>query len=140
LIFVPLTLTIRETRGPETTRSMGDHANMSEPRGHAAEPPLVHCILHEGVITFVSANSVQTSGHPPERFQGHGWLEFVHPDDQASLMQFAAPDWEGIIDATFRMQDADGAWTWRRAEGVRTIEADGKPSTIVTLRKIDAPD
>ena len=112
---------------------------MKGPSRQGAEPPLVHCILHEGVITFVSANSAQASGHPPERFQGRGWQEFVHPDDQAALLQFAAPDWEGIIDCTFRVQDADGAWTWRRAEGVRTIEADGKPSTIVTVRKIDEP-
>jgi PAS domain S-box-containing protein len=96
--------------------------------------------LHEGVITFVSANSVDLSGHPPERFQQSHWTDVVHPDDHEPLMKFTAPDWEGIVDATFRVQDADGAWTWRRAEGVRTIEADGRPSVIVTVRKIDSPE
>lgn len=112
---------------------------MPDTRGHGAEPPLVHCILHDGVITFVSSTSVEVSGYPPERLHGRGWMEFVHPDDQPALMRFAGPDWEGIIEATFRVQDADGAWTWRHAEGVRTIESDGSASTIVTLKKIDDP-
>jgi PAS domain S-box-containing protein len=111
---------------------------MKDARAQGTEP-LVHCILHDGVITFVSANTADVSGFSAEHFQGRRWMEIVHPDDQPALMPFAAPDWEGIIDTTFRMQDANGGWTWRHAEGVRTIEADGHPSTIVTLRKIDEP-
>jgi PAS domain-containing protein len=103
------------------------------------EAPRVHCILHDGVVTFVSAHSLEVSGLPPERFQGKRALDLVHPDDHEGIMPLFAPGWEGIIDARFRIQEADGAWTWRHAEGVRTIEADGHASTIVTLRKIDAP-
>jgi PAS domain S-box-containing protein len=104
-----------------------------------AEPLRVHCILHDGVVTFVSALAEQVSGLTPERFQGRAWHDIVHPDDREPLLRFSEPGWEGLIDATFRMQDADGAWTWRRAEGVRTIDAEGRPSSIITLQKIEPP-
>jgi PAS domain-containing protein len=105
----------------------------------ASEQPPVHVILHDGVITFVSSTSVQVSGIPPERFHGLRALDLVHDDDREPLLKFTAPGWEGIIEATFRVRDLDGNWSWRHAEGVRTIDPDGGSSTIVTLRKIDPP-
>ena len=112
---------------------------MPEERGHEADPRVVHCVLHEDVITFMSANSKEICGFSPEHYQGRPLSEFVHPEDHGALAPLAAPDWEGIIDAQFRMRGVDGVWTWRHAQGVRTVDADGG-SSIVTLRKVDPPD
>jgi PAS domain S-box-containing protein len=112
---------------------------MTEDRGRTTEPPVVHCILHDGVITFVSSTLLELSGLPPERFHGRRAIDLVHPDDCDALQRFREPGWEGIIDASFRVEDASGAWIWLRAEGVRTIDDDGSTSAILTLRQIDDP-
>jgi PAS domain S-box-containing protein len=113
---------------------------MPDERDIAGESPSVHVILHDGIITFVSSTSAQVSGIPPERFHGKRAIDLVHEDDRDRLQRFTAPGWEGIIDVTFRVRDADGAWSWRHAEGVRTIERDGTGNTIISLRRIDPPD
>jgi PAS domain S-box-containing protein len=112
---------------------------MTERCDDRAEQPTVHCITHDGVITFVSSTVREASGLAPERFLGRPVLELVHTDDLEALQRFGAPGWEGIIDARFRVQAQDGEWIWLRAEGVRTVEADGHTSAIMTLRQIEPP-
>lgn len=109
-------------------------------RGQEVDPRVVHCITHDGIITFVSSTVREVSGLAPERFHGHHVFDLVHEDDRESLLRFGQPGWEGIIDARFRVQAADGAWIWLRAEGVRTVDADGHTSSIMTLRQVEAPD
>jgi PAS domain S-box-containing protein len=112
---------------------------MTDDTGRAAPFPPVYCILHEGIVTFVSSACDRVSGHSFAHFHGRQALELVHPDDQRNVEPYFADGWEGVFRASFRLQDVDGAWTWRQADGVRTIDDNGHPSAICTLRKVDAP-
>ncbi len=101
--------------------------------------PAVYCILHEGIVTFVSSACDRVSGHSFQHFSGRQAFDLVHPEDKANIEAYFLEGWEGAFQTSFRLQDADGAWTWRRADGVRTIDPNGQPSAIAALRKIDAP-
>ena len=101
-----------------------------------AELPHVDCVVQKGRVTHVSETSTQVSGFPPERFFGRLAWELVHPDDRPLILPFMAVGWTGQIDVAIRVQDSDGRWTWRRARGMRTIDASGEPSTRLTLKKI----
>jgi PAS domain S-box-containing protein len=46
------------------------------------------------------------------------------------------PGWVGPIQATFRVQDAAGAWRWREARGVRVRDDDGTHRSVLVLRDI----
>jgi PAS domain S-box-containing protein len=106
---------------------------------NAVNHPTVYCIVRDGVVSFVSSTSKDVGGFAPEHFQGQLALDLIHPDDRAQFEHLTSPTWEGVVSATFRVQDADGGWSWRRAEGVRTADADGLPSTVVAIDRVDGP-
>ncbi len=112
---------------------------MSQKQPGAASAP-VYFILHDGVVSFASSSLFEVSGNSPATIQGRRALDLVHPDDREQLMRYFAPGWEGRLDARVRVQQADGRWEWRRAEGVRTIDADGHASAVVTLTRLEEPD
>ncbi len=104
------------------------------------DSPPVYFIVRDGVISFASSTSIDVSGIAPEQLQGRMALDLVHPDDRARMLAYLAPGWEGVIDDTVRVEDAKGVWHWRRVEGVRTIEADGHASAVLTLTKVEGDD
>lgn len=100
---------------------------------------MVYCVLHEGKVTLVSSSSLDVGGIAPEAFVGTPVTDIVHPDDLARLAKFLEPGWSGSFSEPLRLRDADGNWSWRMARGVRTIDADGRPSAVVRLKKIGEP-
>jgi PAS domain S-box-containing protein len=100
---------------------------------------VVHVMLKNGVVTFVGSNSQSVSGHAPGHFEGRHVRDLVHPDDLPRIEVLVAPGWTGRFSERFRVQERDGVWTWRQAEGVRTVDAAGEPRAIMELRKIDPP-
>jgi PAS domain S-box-containing protein len=109
---------------------------MSRQQTGAASAP-VYFILHNGVVSFVSSSLFDVSGNLPSSIQGRAALDLVHPDDREQLLQYFVPGWEGRLEVNVRVQQADGSWQWRRAEGVRTIDAEGHASAVVTLTKVN---
>jgi PAS domain-containing protein len=109
----------------------------------APAPPdlddVVHIILSNGVVTFVGSNTVQVSGLPPEHFHGRHVLDLVHPDDRLQVERLLTPGWTGRFSEHIRIQEVSGAWAWRVAEGVRTVDASGEPQSVLELRKIGPP-
>lgn len=98
----------------------------------------IHVVVHNGLITFVGADCTDLAGHPPDYFHGRHVHELVHPDDRVRLDRTFVPGWTGRFTEHFRVQEASGDWTWRRADGVRTMDASG-PHTVMELRTIDGP-
>lgn len=94
----------------------------------------VLCKVREGVITYVSPNSMTVSGLAPETLVGHTMREVVHPDDLPALQTFLMPGWTGEIEATFRIMTSDGGWQQRDARGVREIDERGIHSSVLVLR------
>jgi hypothetical protein len=91
------------------------------------------------VITFVGANCLEATGHPPDYLHGRHVHELIHADDQSRLNRVFVPGWTGRFSEHFRVRDASGEWTWRRADGVRTVDATGEPHTVMELRVADGP-
>jgi len=109
------------------------------PSSLPAEPHEVHCVLHDGVVTFVGSATTLVTGLPPEHFHGMHVSEVVHPDDLRHVERFMAPGWTGEISVTFRVQDIEGRWRWRSARGVRAAGPPGQYSAVVVLRDADPP-
>lgn len=97
--------------------------------------PVVYCVVHEGIVSFVGGGSKDVSGHAPYHFEGKHVLTLVHPDDLGRVSRLLDAAFTGTFDTTFRILDSDGTWTWRRAEGVRTIDADGQPQAVFGVRR-----
>ena len=108
-------------------------------KGRRKPSTVVYCGVHEGRVTLVSSSSLGVSGIAPETFAGSPIAEVIHPDDHARLAHFLAPGWSGSFSETVRVRDADGNWSWRMMRGVRTIDAEGRASAVVRLKKIDEP-
>lgn len=77
-------------------------------------PVMVWVTDADGVCTYLSRSWYEFTGQRPETGLGKGWLEAVHPDDQART-------WEAFTDASgqgvpfrleYRIRRADGAWRW----------------------------
>ena len=102
--------------------------------------PLVFCVLHDARVSFVSSTAQEVSGISPERFHGQLAMDLVHPDDRPRIAPFFEAEWSGAFEESVRLQDADGGWTWRRVNGVRTIDAGGRPSAALTVKKTRMPD
>ncbi len=94
--------------------------------------------LREGVVTWVSANAEKASGYAPEAMIGRPSASIVHPDDLPSVAAYFAPQYEGPIDGTVRIQHADGSWAWRELRGVRFRDERGVPGAILLSRDVDA--
>ncbi|MEZ4314503.1 MAG: CheR family methyltransferase [Polyangiaceae bacterium] len=83
-------------------------------------PQLVWTCAPDGTRDFVSRQWIDYTGVPAERNLGLGWLETVHPDDRAAVMEA----WkQGVssgdtIDLKLRLQSAEGAYRWFRSRAV----------------------
>ncbi len=102
---------------------------------HPNEPIPVFCVTHDGIVTFVSSTSLDVGGLSPERFHGRHIFDLVHPDDRHRVEPLLAPGWAGRFDEILRIQEADGTWSPRRVQGIRTISASQGASAAMTLRK-----
>ncbi len=90
---------------------------------------------------FVNRAFVQFVGREAKMLLGHGWLEFVHPLDQAACVA-ATSDAFSIskrLELDFRLRRADGQYRWMRSVSVPHQDVDGRHSGFVTLT-VDVED
>ena len=76
---------------------------------------------------WVSENWLRLSGWEGEGARGHGWLNFVHPDDRARVEQI----WQeslragGEFHTEFRIRTRDGDWRYWDSRGVPVRNPEG---------------
>ncbi|MEM1168825.1 MAG: AAA family ATPase [Cyanobacteria bacterium P01_H01_bin.35] len=81
-----------------------------------------------GACIYVNERWCHIAGLSPEAAVGEGWLQGLHPDDQAKI----AVEWQKFIQENhpfrleFRFQDADGAITWVYGQSVAERNAQGE--------------
>ncbi|CAA7611763.1 Signal transduction histidine kinase involved in nitrogen fixation and metabolism regulation (fragment) [Magnetospirillum sp. LM-5] len=82
----------------------------------------------DGACDFLSERWVAYTGIPADIQLGYGWLESVHPDDQAGLMSA----WNAAVAAgsdfavEFRLRRHDGAYRWFDTRAVPLRTEDGR--------------
>jgi diguanylate cyclase (GGDEF)-like protein/PAS domain S-box-containing protein len=84
--------------------------------------------------TFVNARFSELAGLSPERAQGAGWREAVHPEDRARLDaawdQLVASGGRTAIEVRLQRPDGTAAWTQLSAVPMRP-SADGGPAGVL---------
>ncbi|MDI3284384.1 PAS domain S-box protein [Polyangium sp. 15x6] len=68
----------------------------------------------DGACTFLSQRWYDITGQTPERAQGHGWLDAVHPDDRQELWKkfLAASCMRESVRLEYRLRRKDGEYRW----------------------------
>ena len=81
----------------------------------------------DGAIDFVSSAGQTYVGASIEQRRGHGWLDFVHPDDVGRVRQ----RWQHALETgepyqvRFRQSDLNGGYRWLQARGICRRDSDG---------------
>ncbi|MBD1395522.1 PAS domain-containing protein [Mucilaginibacter glaciei] len=92
-----------------------------------AIPQQVWTATPDGALNYVNQVVALDFGHTTESVVGHGWKEFVHPDD----LTLALEKWIRSLNSgreyltEFRLKFADGNYYWHLARAVPLVE-DGK--------------
>jgi PAS domain S-box-containing protein len=106
----------------ERFRSMADTA-----------PAMIWISGPDKLATFVNKSWLDFTGRTIEQELGAGWVENIHPEDQASCLKI----YESSFDARrsfkieYRLRRADGEYRWVLDNGVPRVEADGSFSGYI---------
>ena len=102
-------------------------------------PAIIWMTGKEGETTFLSKNWMKYTGVGMEEVNSSGWLHFIHPEDQQSLLKhFTAASKEKIpYSFTYRMKFKDGSYRWVLGNGrpkfTHSGEFDGLIGTLVDV-------
>jgi len=83
-------------------------------------PDIIFSRQADGARDYISDRFYDYTGAPPGSATGHGWLEYVHPEDREPAMAY----WERCVksgmnyEAEYRLRSKDGAFRWYRARAV----------------------
>ena len=91
-------------------------------------PQIVWSARPDGALDYLNSRAAEYCGAPVERGLGHGWIDFVHPDDRERVRR----RWRrslavGVaLDNELRLRRTDGVYRWHlvRALPVRTDAGD----------------
>lgn len=102
-----------EARVAERTAMLGE----SEAKfRHMADtsPAMVWQAGPDGLVTFIARSWYELTGQAPLGAAQRGWLDVVHPDDQASVERLAdaANSREAPFRAEYRIASRDRGWRW----------------------------
>jgi PAS domain S-box-containing protein len=92
-------------------------------------------IAQDGMLKFVNAKGVEVSGYSVEELTAKPFIELVHPDDRAMVMQHHIRRLKGQEQPEvygFRIVHRTGEVKWLRNNGV-IIEWEGRPATLNVL-------
>jgi diguanylate cyclase (GGDEF)-like protein/PAS domain S-box-containing protein len=81
----------------------------------------------EGNILYVGPGWAETIGHPLEDLLGHGWMQFVHPDDAARLKQARRETLTSgaSYECEYRIRTTEGSYRWFRSSAGARRNEDG---------------
>jgi PAS domain S-box-containing protein len=88
-----------------------------------ALPQLVWTCTADGACDYVSRQWLDFTGREEEAQLGYGWVEVVHPDDRASLLETwrRAVETLAPYDAEARIRAADGSYRWFKQRAVPLV-------------------
>ena len=94
----------------------------------------------DGCHTYVSPACRQTLGYEPEELSGRLAMEFIHPDDRASLVQAcmgqADEGREHAGEPTrYRYRHRAGHWVWLETHPTVIFDAEGNPIEFVMVSR-----
>lgn len=92
-----------------------------------AAPVMMWMASAEARCTYCNRTCLQFSGRALEQELGQGWLEGVHPEDRPLCLGAFAKSFAGgqPLRMQFRLQRADGAYSWVESFGVPYFGEDG---------------
>jgi PAS domain S-box-containing protein len=91
-------------------------------------PDIIFSRQSDGGREYISGRFYEYTGASPGSASGHGWLEYVHPDDKES----SSAHWMACVrsgepyEAEYRLRGADGGYRWFRARAVPLRDHQGK--------------
>jgi PAS domain S-box-containing protein len=82
----------------------------------------------DGMSIEISRRWVEVTGLALEQSRGHGWLDALHPEDAARVLElFDTVLHTGEpIDMEYRVNKGNGEWRWMRTRGLPRRDAAGK--------------
>lgn len=82
----------------------------------------------QGEMIEISGRWTEYTGQPHAAALGAGWLDVVHPDDVAMVIETSryALSTRTNSDVRFRCRRADGQYRWFRTRGYPRLDADGR--------------
>jgi PAS domain S-box/PAS domain S-box len=94
------------------------------------------------VLTYVSANIREMTGHPSGLFEAEGglWSQMVHPDDHANRargMDMALSQGHALVE--YRYRHGDGSWRWVRDQ-MRRMADDAELGGEIVGSLVDVTD
>jgi two-component system, cell cycle sensor histidine kinase and response regulator CckA len=92
-----------------------------------------------GLISYESPSIERVLKYPPGSMIGKNPLDFMHPDDVASVAGELAEVFENVntgVPTEFRFKRADGAWVDLEAIGNNLIDYPGINGVVITARDI----
>lgn len=98
-------------------------------RAIADDAPVMIWVTDEsGAATYHSRLWLETTGQTPEKAQGAGWLEAIHPKDRLNIEDEFH---EGLrlrkrVRVEYRLRRADGSWAWVIDVGTPRFASDGR--------------
>ena len=80
-----------------------------------------------GELTYVNDRFTQFTGKHADSLSDLGWLQLVHPDDQASVRQAWAHsrDTHVVLDTELRLRRNDGEYRWFQVRAVPAPDTEG---------------
>lgn len=104
-------------------------------------PQLVWSCLPDGHCDYLSRQWVEFTGVAEAEHHGSGWLNSIHPEDQARTRA----TWEAFVagrgeyDVDYRLRRHDGRYLWFKTRGSLVRDDDGTPLRVLgTTTEIDA--
>lgn len=90
-------------------------------------PDIIFSRNTDGARDYISARFYEYTGALAESAVGHGWLDYVHPDDRdQSLARWMDCVKSGQrYECDYRLRGADAEYRWFRARAVPVRDADG---------------
>jgi two-component system, cell cycle sensor histidine kinase and response regulator CckA len=127
----------------DLSTSLGEPDAAARP-GYDALPAIVWTITPEGACDYVNARWLEFTGRPLAAELGTGWMERLHPDDRAAVLeQFrVALAQQAPLNVEYRAERHDGQYRWLHDSAMPRYAPDGAflglvgCSTDVTDRRL----
>lgn len=90
-------------------------------------PDIIFSRNPDGTRDYLSSRFYEYTGTAPDTAVGLGWLDYVHPDDQAQSHErwLRSVESGDTYDCIYRMRGADSQYRWFRARAVPLRDAHG---------------